>query len=382
MHSRRYFLERIAHSSAALAALGTSECAQANSNIVGQFATVDPQYSLQFPQDHGSHPDFRTEWWYITAWLSLPDSTPLGMQITFFRSATGYSSKTTSRFAPQQLQFAHLALAHAKSKTLFHDQQAARSALQSYAASTSDTDVRMRQWQLKRNPDDSYSARAKSIYLPSEQSIGIDCRFEPRRAPLLQGNQGYSRKGPKPEQASYYYSRPQMVVSGTVGLGKDQLPVTGKAWLDHEWSTSLLDERAVGWDWIGINLVDGGSLMAFQLRDKQSDAVVWSYVVLRDASATVIHAASAQDAARFTPLRRWQSSMSKATYPVSQLIRCANAQWQIEPLFDNQEIDARASTGGFYWEGAVRLLAVSSATEVGQGYLEMTGYAAPIKLNL
>jgi predicted secreted hydrolase len=348
------------------------------------FAPVVPEYNLRFPRDHGAHPEFRIEWWYITGWLAQENGDQLGMQITFFRTATGHARDNPSRLAPKQLLFAHLAIADPKTKQLFHDQQAARAGISSFFADESDTNLKMRYWTLTRRPDDSYVAKGSSIYLPKDKAIEIDLQFKPGREPQLQGVKGYSRKGPNPAQASYYYSRPQMTVSGTVSLaGRTKSQVTGTAWLDHEWSTSLLDERAIGWDWIGINLTDGGSLMAFQLRSKDGIAV-WSYVVLRDARGQTLHAANESRAAEFLPKRFWKSRESGATYPVAQTLRCAQYHWQIEPLFDAQEIDARASTGGFYWEGAVSILALNTAQAgqtVGRGYLEMTGYAAPIKLS-
>jgi predicted secreted hydrolase len=348
-----------------------------------QFQAVVADYKIEFPRDHGAHSQFRTEWWYITAWLKTPDSKPLGMQITFFRTATGASPNNVSRFAPKQILFAHLAIADPSSNKLYHDQQSARSGIKSFSVSDTDTHIQMRQWTLKREADDSYSAQANSIYLPPEQSIGVNLRFVPNQAPLLQGREGFSRKGPNPEQASYYYSRPQMAASGQIQLGSRQLQVTGNAWLDHEWSTSLLDDQTTGWDWIGINLNDGASLMAFQLRNKENQCV-WSYVVLRDAQGKIVHAANEVTAARFTPKRYWKSLESGANYPVAQTLRCGQYEWQLEPLFDSQEIDARASTGGFYWEGAVRLNQMPSSggvLEVGKGYLEMTGYSGKIKLS-
>ncbi len=367
--------------SAGAAALTAAHRASAQGNQT--FAEVVPNYAVTLPQDHGSHPQFRTEWWYITAMVKTASGNALGLQITFFRTATGAMQDNPSRFAAKHLMFAHLAVADPASKTLYHDQQAARAGTNSFFTSEQDTHCRMRHWYLQRQTDDSYVAKASSIYLPSNQAIAIDLRFTPKGPALLQGNLGFSRKGPNPQQASYYYSRPQMKVTGSVTLQQRNLAVTGQAWLDHEWSTSLLDDRAIGWDWIGINLNDGGSLMAFQLRDKvQSVVPVWSYVVLRNAQGEVIYAANQIDAAQFSPKRFWKSPQSNATYPTSQTLRCGPYEWMIEPLFDQQEIDARASTGGYYWEGVIRLLDQKNATPVGQGYLEMTGYAAPIKLKV
>ena len=355
------------------------------------YAAVLPSSGLKFPRDYGSHPNFRTEWWYVSGWLDLPESKPgprqsekqalspeaVGFQITFFRTRTALRSNNRSQFTPRQLMFAHIALAQPTSRTLAHDQQSARTGFGLAQASEIDTDVSMKSWQLVRSVNDVYTARCATRTVNQETGFSLSLTLTPNGAPQLQGEAGFSRKGPNLAQASHYYSRPQLAVRGNLTCKGTSQQVTGRAWLDHEWSSTLLDPQATGWDWIGINLNDGGSLLAFRLRDA-SGSNVWTHVAWRDAQGQFVFKTNQANGAKFTGLRNWQSIASGAQYPVKQKLQFDNQTFEIDPLFDEQEIDGRLSTGAFYWEGAVYLRNQSQQI-IGRGYLEMTGYASPIK---
>ena len=191
----------------------------------------------------------------------------------------------------------------------------------------------------------------------------------------MQGSEGLSRKGPRAESASHYYSLPHLKVSGDIVEAGRKSGVTGSAWLDHEWSSSYMDERATGWDWIGINLDDGGALMAFRMRDAKGGKF-WAGGAYRSASG--MRRSYAPDEVEFAPLRQWRSARTGATYPVEWRVRAGALDLTIEPLMDDQENDTRASVGTVYWEGAVR--ALRDGKPVGRGYLELTGYWKPMKL--
>jgi predicted secreted hydrolase len=195
---------------------------------------------------------------------------------------------------------------------------------------------------------------------------------------LLQGSGGWSRKGPLPTNASHYYSQPQLDVGGSLTLrGGLPLAVHGRAWLDHEWSDSLMPAQAVGWDWIGINLDDGSALTAFRLRDTQGRPV-WAGGSHRTRGGPT--RTFAPDDVRFEPLAWWTSAVTQARYPVRWRIDCPAGVFDLRALIDAQELDARASTGTVYWEGLSELRAHEGGTRAGLGYLEMTGYAAPLRL--
>ncbi|MDB5823935.1 MAG: hydrolase [Herminiimonas sp.] len=312
--------------------------------------TVSPGKALSFPADFGAHPEFRTEWWYATGWLEQPDGKPLGFQVTFFRSTTAHDAANPSRFAPKQLVIAHAALSDPALGKLLHGQKVAREGFGLAWARTDDTDVKLDQWRLRRGGASDPAKR--SVYDTSivTDDFALSLRMTASQPPLLQGEQGYSRKGEKSGQASYYYSEPQLVVTGSVARAGVTLPVRGTAWLDHEWSTTVLDENATGWDWTGINLADGGALMAFQIRGKGGEKL-WAHATMRDANGSLRQ--FGPNDVLFRPRRTWRSGRTGASYPVSMSLQTGDLHWQLDPLQDDQELDSRLSTGAVYWEGAV-----------------------------
>ncbi|HYE40874.1 MAG TPA: carotenoid 1,2-hydratase [Ramlibacter sp.] len=340
--------------------LAAQACAAAPS-----FAPVTPGQPLVFPRDFGAHPAFKTEWWYVTGWLRTADGKPLGFQVTFFRSATGLARDNPSRFAARQLVIGHAALSDPAAGRLLHDQRSAREGFGLASARVGDTDIRLDDWTMRREAGGAYRVRLRA------RDFSFDLRLAPTQPVLVQGEGGFSRKGPNPAQASYYYSEPQLAVTGTTSRGA----VTGHAWLDHEWSSEALDPQAAGWDWVGLNLDDGSALMAFQIRDRQGGKL-WAHATLRDAAGRVTRFAPGDVV--FTPRAHWRSPRTNAKYPVATELRTGQAAWQIKPMQDDQELDSRRSTGAVYWEGAVTV--ERDGKRAGQGYLEMTGYVDPIQL--
>ena len=332
------------------------------------YPEVTAGHPLQFPRDYGSHPGFRNEWWYVTGWLEDTSGHVAGFQVTFFRHRPGVAEDNPSRFAAHELLFAHGALADPRYGRLRHDQRAARAGFDIAAALDATTDVWIGDWSL-RLIEGSYRTRIAA------RDFHLDLRFAPTQAVLLQGDAGVSRKGPGPRQASYYYSEPQLAVTGQVATATNDATVTGTAWLDHEWSSEYMAADAVGWDWIGINLDDGGALMAFRMRDR-SGAAFWAGGSHRTPDGRVRSFAPAE--IRFTPQRQWRSPRTQVDYPVAMNVRAGDVECVLEPLMDDQELDARTGIGTIYWEGAVR--ALSAGRMIGRGYLELTGYGKPLKL--
>lgn len=327
------------------------------------FAPVHAGRQLIFPADSGAHPDYRTEWWYITGWLTDEDGVERGFQVTFFRVGTGIGAENPSRFAPRQLILAHAAIADPTSGQLIHAERAERAVEPLSGAATGQTHAWIGDWALKLEDDDRYHTRINA------DAFAFDLSLTPTGPPVLNGIDGFSQKTPDPANASYYNSRPQLAVSGQLTLDGTARQVRGRAWLDHEWSSEILPETAQGWDWIGINLDDGGSLMAFQMRQRDGSPL-WTSGTLRQGDGTTHILAPEQ--VRFRPQRHWQSPRTGAEYPVEWEIMIDGRQLVLRPLMDDQELDGRRSTGIVYWEGAVRLS--EGATEIGRGYLEMTGY--------
>jgi predicted secreted hydrolase len=329
---------------------------------------VVPGHRIRFPQDEGSHPAFRTEWWYITGWLENSGRAPMGFQITFFRARAEIDETNPSAFAARQIIIAHAALSDRSRGRLVHDQKLARAAFDLAGADEGRLRVWIDDWSLVQERD-LYRARVRA------RDFVLDLAFSQSQQPLLQGESGFSRKGPNPQSASYYYSFPQLRVQGTIAESGRTSHVNGAAWLDHEWSSSYVDEQASGWDWIGINFDDGGALMAFRMRSR-GGGKFWAGGAYRS-GAGERRAFSPQEV-EFVPLRSWRSPRSGVTYPVAWRIEVPGLQITLEPLMDDQEHDTRASVGTIYWEGAVT--AMVQRKPVGRGYLELTGYPQAMKL--
>ncbi len=346
-------------------------------------APADPRVltprALIFPRDHGTHNHTRTEWWYLTGHAQDATGRRFGFQITFFRSRVDGTQTMQSRLAAKQLLFAHAAITDVAGSKLWHDQRIARwngerpvQLERGVFASEQDTQVVLRDWSLQRLADGALSARVNG------DQIRIDLSARPTQPLLLQGEQGFSRKGPQPEQASFYLSQPQLDVRGTLAFqGLSFEIVQGRAWLDHEWSEALLHPDAVGWDWIGMNLDSGHSLTAFQLR-RQDGSKLWAGGSFRAADSSDVYRFSPGEL-DFVPLRYWTSPLTRARYPVEWRIRTPADFYTVKAVIDPQELDSRQSTGTVYWEGLSDLFD-SNGQRVGRGYLEMTGYAQRLVL--
>ncbi|CAN7354956.1 carotenoid 1,2-hydratase [Variovorax sp. LjRoot290] len=327
-----------------------------------------PPRMLQFPRDFGSHSDLRTEWWYITGHAQA-GARDFGFQLTFFRSRVVATQAMRSDFAARQLIFAHAALTDLEGRKLWHDERIARAGFGVASAAEEGTDVRLRNWTLKRDAE-GYTAK-----LPAE-GFGLDLRFSATQPVLLQGKDGLSRKGPDAEQASYYYSEPQLATQGRLTLQGRGFDVQGKAWLDHEWSEAYLHPDAAGWDWIGMNLDDGGALMAFRIRRRDGTAL-WFGGSLRSADGTL--RVFGHDELRFDAESTWTSPRTRAAYPTRWRIQAPAGVFRVQALLDDQELDSRGSTGAVYWEG-LSDLQDDGGRRVGRGYLEMTGYAQALRM--
>ena len=355
---------------------------------------------LRFPRDHGAHPGTRVEWWYVTGVLHLgsaaaaPAGTDgagtgsprpdFGFQLTFFRVRNDLKRPLSSAFTPDQLMLGHAAISDLGRQRLLHDQQVLRHGFANARTELDDTRVRMAGWQLRRV--DGPGGRSRYALLMASETAGfaLELRLDAPQAPLLQGRAGWSRKGPGEQQASRYVSEPQLAGPGRLALREGGTrDVRARAWLDHEWSNQYLGrgadaapDRAVGWDWLGLNLDDGASLTLFRMRG-QDGAAIWTGGSWR--AATGGAPVDFEQQLQFEPLAFWKSPVSLATYPVRWRIRTPRGVFLVEAAYAAQEIDARRSTGFPYWEGVARV-ADDAGRTLGWGYLEMTGYAGRVPL--
>jgi len=365
-----------------------------------------PQRRLRFPRDHGAHPGARIEWWYATGWLWPPADAQHrpshGFQLTFFRSRTGLgdvsaglptavaaglatgsaaaSAAAGGRFVPRQLLMAHAAVTDLAASSHRHAQRISRwsgdEALPEAHARRANTAVQLGAWSLQRSARPDGGSRYSAALPAPDAGLDLRLTLDSTQPLLLQGQAGFSRKGPLPAQASHYYSQPQLAVQAQLTLGGRPLALAGTGWLDHEWSDELLASGAVGWDWVGINLLDGGALTAFVLRGRDG-AALWAGGSHRSGGGAL--RVFAPDELQFKPGRVWTSPATGARYPVQWTLRTPAGQHTLLALLDAQELDSRASTGAVYWEGLAELRD-SSGARAGLGYLEMTGRASALRL--
>jgi len=310
---------------------------------------------LRFPRDHGAHPEQRIEWWYLTGWADERT----GVQITLFRARLG--RRRDAAFGSDQILIGHVAVVREDWPSVIHAQTAWRSLEGLTVCATHDMHLQCPGWSMQREPDDTYLMRVE------QGRLKLRLRAHAPDAPVLQGLAGHSRKGPNPDQFSRYYSRTQMRLDARIQISEQALPLSaegrsGVAWFDHEWSDQLLDAAAAGWDWFGLNFDDGSAWMAFRIRDR-SGATLWT----------------SEPDLRFEVSENWTSPLSGARYPIGLRIHSRRGTLLLKPLIAAQEIDARASTGNRYWEGAVRAYD-HQGQQIGRGYLELTGYDRPMRL--
>lgn len=336
-----------------------------------QWRVAEPGWTYAFPRDHGNHPDFKTEWWYFTGNLRAKDGRPFGYQLTFFRQGiTRWQDVIPlSRFVVRDIRFAHFAVSDPTTNRFRFFQKISRGA---FGESGFDEGGRLAwidDWSCAFDGAFSLSAAAGGASLA--------LRLVPTKPVVFQGADGISRKGAAPGQASHYYSFTRMSTEGVLRLGGEEFEVTGESWFDHEWATNQLGENQVGWDWFSLQFDDGTELMLFQLRTREGGRDLFSSGTFVDAEgkATPI----AEPAFILEPTDRWKSPQTGASYPVRWKLAVPSLELSVEirAVMDNQELVLQPIT---YWEGAIRAEGTRSGRAVtAAGYLEMTGYAGPVR---
>lgn len=329
---------------------------------------AEPGYTFDFPRDHGSHPEYRIEWWYYTGNLDARDGRRFGYQVTFFRIGVDVAPANPSRWAVRDLHMAHLAVTDVSAGQQVTAERFDRGGVGWAGASERTLDVWNGDW---RADLDGETHRVSA----ADDTFGVDLRLEPGKPPTLHGDAGLSRKGAEPGNASHYYSMTRMATAGEIRLNGEQIAVTGTSWMDHEFGTTFLEPGQVGWDWFSLQLDDGTDLMIYQFRraDDQPDAYSSGTWVDPDGTTTRFN----HEQFVLVPGRRWTSPSSGAAYPVDWRVGVPSRQADlaVEALVDAQELDTANSTGVTYWEGAVSVRGQIGEREIrGRGYLEMTGY--------
>jgi predicted secreted hydrolase len=328
--------------------------------------------SLTLPRDHGAHPEVRTEWWYLTANLVDESGRRYGAQVTFFRHGLDPSEALPDQASlrARHALAAHLAIAEAESGHFRHAERVWRADGGFAGFNTDDLGVWLGDWELERREGDLIVARA------SDRAVGlvVDLQFRPTKPLVRQGDEGYSRKGADPGNASAYMSWTRLEVTGTLTLDGRELSVAGAGWFDHEWGTSQLGEGVVGWDWFSLRLAGGSELMVYRLRraDGSPDRFSSGTLVHPDGSTRRFGVADVE----LTPTAWWRSPETGGEYPSGWRVRVPSDDIDlvVEPLVQAAEVDGRGSTGVVYWEGPVTV----SGSHRGEGYAELTGYAGSL----
>jgi predicted secreted hydrolase len=353
--------------------LGASLVAAAAPGDAAGFARADGPRPLVFPQDHGPHDDFRTEWWYYTGNLTAETGERFGYQLTFFRRALLSPEARINRpsdWAADQVYMAHFALTDVSGGAHRSFEKLERGAAGLAGAQTIPYRVWLDDWSVEEIAGGSNGSPAR--LRASAEDIVLDLTLRDLKGPVLQGDGGYSRRGPEPGNASYYYSLPRIGTTGTVTVGGKTFDVDGLSWMDHEFSTSALGADQAGWDWFSLQLDDNSELMVFQLRraDGSPDGFSSGTLIASDGATQALGPGD------FTlePTGRWRSPRTGATYPAGWVLTvpAADLRLAVTPFLADQEMNVSYA----YWEGAVEVGGTKSGKPVsGSGYVELTGYA-------
>jgi predicted secreted hydrolase len=341
----------------------------AASRPVTGFARAEGPRPLEFPADHGAHPDYQTEWWYYTGNLDTGDGRHFGYQFTIFRSALvppDDRQQRPSSWATDQVYMAHFAVTDVDAGRFHSFDRFSRGAAGLAGAQASPYQVWLEDWRVEELEPGVYQLRA------AQDDVAIDLRLTDLKGPILQGDRGYSQKGPEPGNASTYYSLTRLASSGTVRVGETAYQVDGLSWMDHEFSTSALGPELVGWDWFSFQLDDGSELMVYQLRREDGSADPFSSGTYVDSAGNTTRLSLQDFSVEVNDT--WYSPHSGATYPAQWTITVPSEDLILEvtPYLADQELDASF----IYWEGAVKIVGEHAGSAAsGNGYVELTGYA-------
>jgi predicted secreted hydrolase len=343
------------------------------------FRPATAGYRFQFPRDHGAHPDFRTEWWYYTGHLRAENGRRFGFELTFFRRAIppGEVKTQPSRWSLNQLYLAHFAVTDIAAGRFHFSEKLSREGLGKAGADESRLRVWIDDWRAEAEAGNAQTLIAR------DGDCALSLTLEPAKPLVVHGQDGISRKGSAPGQATHYYSFTRLATTGRVTIGKESFAVTGTSWMDHEFGSADLSDDLVGWDWFGIQLADASELMLYRLRraDGSSDPVSSGTVITREGRTRRLSLAEFTIESTGT----WTSPASKAVYPNNWrvTIPALDLRLEIVPLLADQELRTGRSTQVTYWEGAVAVSGTQQGQPVkGQGYVELTGYAERITQKL
>ncbi|WP_447978049.1 lipocalin-like domain-containing protein [Candidatus Nitrospira bockiana] len=338
------------------------------------FRQAESGYRFEFPRDHGSHDEFRTEWWYYTGHLTTEDGRRLGYELTFFRQGLedARAHANPSRWAVRHLYLAHAAVSDLARTRFHYAEKVSRAGLGKAGAESGALHVWIDDWSLAAVRPDHREHHLKAI----AETFAFDLVLTAQKDPVVHGESGISRKGRQPGQASHYYSFTRLATSGTLSLEGRTFRVHGTSWMDHEFGSGKLGDDQVGWDWFSMQFENGSELMLYRLRrsDGAADPASSGTFVRSDGTT---HALSLSDVL-ITVIDYWTSPVSGARYPSGWRISIPSLALSVSvtPKMSAQELRTTRSTRVTYWEGAVSIRGqLHGQPLTGEGYVELTGYA-------
>jgi len=344
---------------------------------MGNYFSVTGPCDLEFPKDHGAHPGYRTEWWYYTGNLESESGDRYGFQLTFFRSqisppgAEKKWPRQPSAWRTRQVYLAHAAVTDMAGRQHLQVEDVARQALglAGVTQTENQTLVFLKNWSVQIGPD-------SQVLKVNAGDFAFELNFKPAKPPVLHGDRGYSLKGSTPERASCYYSFTRLTGQGRISTSGKTVAVSGSAWMDHEFSTAVLEPGITGWDWFSLQLADQTEIMVFLLRTEKQALHAASSGTFVNAAGQTRHLN--KNDFEIDVLDTWKSKHSQARYPSRWRLRIAplSIDVTIKPTLSDQEMRTLGSTGVTYWEGSVSVAGKREEQPVkGQGYVELTGYA-------
>lgn len=338
----------------------TLDLQDALSDAGGEFAEVVPGRNLHFPADHGEHPEFKTEWWYFTGTLSNDQGGEHGYQLTLFRTAVSpeqSQGEHPSEWAVSDILMGHFAVSDVNSGGFVSFERFSRRALGLAGVEPEARKIWLEDWSIEREASGTWRLRAR------QDRTSIDLLLEESKPVVLQGDQGYSRKGPESRHSSYYASITRLKTAGQLEFAGSQYSVKGLSWFDHEWSSAALAKGLVGWDWFSLHLDDGRELMLYLLRYEDGRVEPASSGTLVDAEGQKTNLTIEDFSVEVLDRHRAPSGVE---YPSQWKIEVADLEIEVRPLLADQEM----TTSIPYWEGAVLV----EGSHQGRGFVEMTGY--------
>ena len=348
------------------------------------FARAVAVRPFAFPRDHGPHPAFRTEWWYLTGNLDVETgggaTERVGVELTVFRIALAPDSAratvgTDTAWTTRQMFMAHLGLTDVAGRRFTADERFSRGGAGLAGVTTAPLRVWVDDWEIAEGPGgvagDLPTFRVRAATGTGADRVAFDLVLRAERPAVLQGDRGLSQKGPQPGNASYYYSLPRLAATGTVTRGTRTQPATGRLWMDREWSTSALGPDEVGWDWFALHLDDGRDVMLYRLRRADGTAAPLSKGSVVGPGDRPLRVLRLADFA-LRPAETWTSPHSGAPYPIAWDVDvpAEGLALRVRAVLPDQELNVSVR----YWEGAVDVLDRATNRPLGRGYLEMTGY--------